>query len=40
MTVIYESERLLFRPLQEDDLDLLVEQWTDPEVVKYAGGKI
>ncbi len=35
----FESERLRFRPLVVEDLDLAIEQWTDPEVTKYAGGK-
>lgn len=39
MKLVFESERLLFRPLEEADLDLVMEQWTDPEVAKYAGGK-
>ena len=39
MKLVFESERLRFRPLEETDLDLVVQQWTDPEVAKYAGGK-
>jgi RimJ/RimL family protein N-acetyltransferase len=39
MNLLFESERLLFRPLQESDLDLAIEQWTDPEVAKFVGGK-
>ncbi len=36
MNLTFESERLTFRPLAEDDLDLAIAQWTDPEVVKYV----
>lgn len=33
-----ETERLIFRRFVNDDLDLLVEQRSDPEVNKYLGG--
>lgn len=33
-----ETERLIFRRFTEDDLPLLVEQRSDPEVNKYLGG--
>lgn len=33
-----ETERLIFRKFAEDDLDLLVEQRSDPDVNKYLGG--
>lgn len=36
MNLIFESERLNFRPLAADDLDLAIEQWTDPEVTRYV----
>ncbi|MEM9045033.1 MAG: GNAT family N-acetyltransferase [Pseudomonadota bacterium] len=36
MNVIFESERLAFRPLQTRDIDLAIEQWTDPDVVRYV----
>ena len=39
MNIDFESDRLLFRPLAEADLDLAVEQWTDPDVVRFTGGK-
>ncbi len=39
MNLIFESERLNFRPLATDDLDLAVEQWGDPEVVKYIADR-
>ncbi len=39
MNLIFESDRLYFRPLEELDLDLVIEQRTDPEVIKYVGGK-
>ncbi len=38
MTLIFKSARLLFRPLDETDLDLSIALWTDPEVVKYITG--
>ena len=36
MNLIFESDRLVFRPLAEADLDLAIEQWTDPDVARYA----
>lgn len=39
MNLIFESERLQFHPLSADDLDLAIEQWTDPEVVKYVADR-
>ena len=39
MILTFESDRLYFRPLKESDVDLVIEQWTDPEVVRYVGGK-
>lgn len=39
MNLTFESDRLVFRPLSEADLNLVIDQWTDPDVVKYAGGK-
>ena len=39
MNLVFESDRLHFRPLEESDLDLMVEQWTDRDVAKYVGGK-
>lgn len=42
MTVVpkleFDSERLSYRPLSEEDVDLAIELWTDPEVTKYVGG--
>ena len=32
------SPRLLLRPLEEDDVDLVVKLVTDPEMMEYAGG--
>ncbi|MEM7522321.1 MAG: GNAT family N-acetyltransferase, partial [Pseudomonadota bacterium] len=32
----FESERLRFRPLAPEDLDLIVESWTDPEVIRFV----
>ena len=34
----FDSKRLDFKPLAEDDLDLAIELWTDPEVTQYVGG--
>jgi len=39
MNLVFESERLEFRPLSDADLDLVTEQWTDPDVVKYVADK-
>ena len=33
-----ESERLIFRPFTLDDLPLLIEQRSDPDVIRYLGG--
>jgi ribosomal-protein-alanine N-acetyltransferase len=33
-----ETERLIFRKFTDDDLPLLIEQRSDPEVYKYLGG--
>lgn len=32
------TDRLLLRPLRLDDVDLAIEMFTDPEVVRYVGG--
>ena len=37
MNLVLESERLLMRPIVEDDLDIAVEVLTDPEAMKYVG---
>jgi len=34
----FESERMAFKPLAEDDLPLAIELWTDPEITKFVGG--
>jgi RimJ/RimL family protein N-acetyltransferase len=39
MNLTFKSDRLVFRPLSETDLDLAIEQWTDPDVVKYVADK-
>ncbi|MEM9330408.1 MAG: GNAT family protein [Pseudomonadota bacterium] len=36
--LVFESERLLFRPLDHGDLALSLALWTDPEITKYVGG--
>jgi RimJ/RimL family protein N-acetyltransferase len=33
-----ESERLIFRPFTLDDLPKLIEQRSDPDVIRYLGG--
>ena len=32
----FESKRLTYRPLDLGDLDLTIEQWTDPNVTRYV----
>lgn len=39
MDLVFDSERMEFRPLSGSDLDLMIEQWTDPDVVKYVADK-
>lgn len=39
MKLELESERLTLHPLAEDDVDLLIEMWTNPNVTKYMGGR-
>lgn len=39
MNLTFESERILFRPLTEDDLDIEIELWTDPDVARFITGK-
>jgi len=34
------SARLFLRPLQETDVDLVLELFTDPEIMEYAGGPV
>jgi len=36
MKLELHTERLLLTPLVADDVDLALEMWTDPEVVKYV----
>ncbi len=36
MKLEFESDRLAFRPLSMDDLDIMTEIGTDPEVMKYV----
>jgi len=35
MNFVLTSERLLLTPLSESDVDIAIELWTDPAVVKY-----
>lgn len=37
MTLVLTTERLLLRPLAENDLDLGIEMFTDPAVTRYVG---
>ena len=39
MNLVFESERLAYRPVTEADIDLAIEQWTDPNVVKYTADR-
>jgi len=39
MNLNFDSERLTYRPLIEDDLDLAIEQWTDPGVTRYVADR-
>lgn len=39
MRLNFESERLFFRPLATDDLDLEIALWTDIEVARYITGE-
>ena len=34
------SARLFLRPLLENDVDLVLELFTDPEMMEYAGGPV
>jgi len=38
MNLELTSERLILKPFQPDDLDICLEMFTDPDVVKYADG--
>ena len=38
MSPMIETERLIFRKFTLDDLPVLIEQRSDPEVNKYLGG--
>ena len=37
MELTLRTDRLVFRPLQLDDLDLGIEMFTDPDVIRYVG---
>ena len=39
MNLVFESERLMFRPLSMDDTDIEIELWTDPQVVEFITGE-
>ena len=38
MNLILHTERLTLTPFAATDVDITIELFTDPEVVKYAGG--
>ncbi|KAF0820863.1 MULTISPECIES: GNAT family N-acetyltransferase [unclassified Cytobacillus] len=38
MSIPFETERLLLRTMQGDDLEAVYEIWGSPEVMKYCGG--
>ncbi len=40
MNLVLQTERLTLTPFDAADVDLAIEMFTDPEVVKYAGGVI
>ncbi len=40
MRIEFQSERLHFRPLQEDDLDMEIALWTDAEVARFITGEV
>lgn len=39
MNLCFESERLRFDPLAAEDIDLAVEQWGDPDVIRYVADR-
>lgn len=40
LTLIFESERLIFRPIEVSDLDIAVALWGDPEVTRFVADGI
>ncbi len=40
MNLVLHSERLTLSPYDASDLDLAIEMFTDPDVLKYAGGVV
>ena len=38
MNLVMHTDRLTLTPSQESDLDITIEMFTDPEVLRYAGG--
>ncbi len=40
MNLTLETQRLLLTPLTQDDIDISIEMFTDPEVTRYAGGVV
>ena len=38
MNLVLHSERLTLSPYEASDIDLSIEMFTDPEVLRYAGG--
>ncbi len=39
LTLTLETERLLLRPVEERDLDVAIEMFTDPDVMQFLGGE-
>ena len=35
--LVFTSERLSYNPLAADDLDLIIDLWSDPDVVQFMG---
>ena len=40
MNLVLHSERLTLTPLDASDVDLALEMFTDPDVLRYAGGAV
>ena len=37
--LVLETERLILRPVEDSDLDVAIEMFTDPEVMEFLGGE-
>lgn len=40
MNLVLRSDRLTLAPFAESDVDIAIQMFTDPQVVRYAGGTI